>query len=149
MTEAECVSLISFLAARCPSMRIEDVTPRAWYLDLEPFELDDAMQAARELTLSQPYVSLSELYGATKQVHDRRIGRQRVAELEAERLAIESEPAEPVDREAVKRQLQAFAAKKRPLKRSIDTTDPARMAQARREVEALRKRQQETAGEAS
>jgi hypothetical protein len=149
MTETECVRLVAYLASRCPSMRLEDSTPSVWYDDLSELDHADCHQAVRDLTTRQPYVALCDLLTEARTVQSRRLGRQRVAELEAERLAIESEPAEPVDREAVKRQLQALAAKKHPLKRSIDTTDPARMAQARREVEALRKRQQETAGEAS
>lgn len=148
MTEEECVTLVAFLAARCPSMRVEQGTPRTWHLDLEPFDLDDAMQAARELSLDKPYVSLSELYKATETIRDRRVGRARIAALreadERETRALTA-VAEPVDRDDLKRRLKVLNAKAKPLPRAVDPTNQARMAQARREVEEVRKRQQAAA----
>ena len=149
MTEAECVQVLAFLAGRCPSMRIEDITPRAWHLDLEEFALADCMTAARELTLAQPYVSLCDLYDATKKIADRRIGREKLAAIEAadaaETRALSAVPTEPVNREELAARLKALAAKGKPLSRHYEPTDPRRMAQARTEVEEVRKRQDDTA----
>jgi hypothetical protein len=91
MNQIECVKVVKFLSLRCPSMRVEDGTADAWYLSLCDWEFDDAMTAAQALTERQPYVALSELLTETRSHWGRRIGRQRVAAIEAQ-IAAENGP---------------------------------------------------------
>lgn len=97
MTPTECVDLVEFIAGRCPAMRMQDNTPDTWYVDLVGYDLADALEAARTVTLRQTFIGIGDLVTECQSIVNRREGQRRIAEREAE---IEAEnPGELSNRE--------------------------------------------------
>lgn len=84
MTPTDCVDVVEFLAARCPAMRMHEQTPDAWYVDLAGYDRATALEAVRNCSRDADFVSLASLIAECDQITDRKRGRQRRAELEAQ-----------------------------------------------------------------
>src|SRR3954454_22501609 len=84
MTPTQCVDLVEFIAGRCPAMRMQPNTPETWFVDLVGFDLADALEAARTVTLRQTFIGIGDLVTECHAIVSRRIGAQKVAEREAE-----------------------------------------------------------------
>lgn len=93
MTPTECVDLVEFIAGRCPAMRMQPNTPETWYVDLVGFDLTDAIEAARTVTLAKTFIGIGDLVAECEAILQRRAGRERAAELERQ-IAAENPPAE-------------------------------------------------------
>ncbi len=90
MTPTESVTLVGYLAARSPAMRIEDGTADSWYDDLAGIRFDDARESIRRLTASKPFVALPEILADVRKLRSDRIAT----------TTIPAPPAELCDRPA-------------------------------------------------
>jgi hypothetical protein len=51
----EAIMLCRFVKAACPQQAIDEYTPDAWLILLEPFRYEDCKQAAVELARAEPF----------------------------------------------------------------------------------------------
>jgi hypothetical protein len=143
MTKAETARLLALIAA-FDKRTVGETEIEAWHLIIGHLDPQDCAEAVRQhFTDSTAYLMPAHIVKAATLAGERREGRRRVAELEAQRLAeqrqIEAAPVEPVNREEVKAHLKAMAARGKPLGRAADPRrDARRMAEARAELDALR-----------
>lgn len=91
MTKTEVATMLAMIAAY-DRRTIGETDVEAWHLILEPLNPDDAMQAVKEhYTDSRTWLMPADIHDRATAITRRRIGRARVAELEAE-LAAETAP---------------------------------------------------------
>lgn len=145
MTPVEVVALVRYVAAGCPSMRIEDNTPDVWFdAGLSTVDPTDAKAAVVELLQTQTYISLADIIRTTGSITDRRVAHEATTawrqSVEDEIKAIDATPAEPFDFEALKARLRAGAISAGHVVPKVDRRHPdTRRAEAAAELEALRK----------
>lgn len=96
MTPVECVHLVKFIGDRCPAMRMAEGTPEAWYVDLVEFDLPDALEAARRVTLDKTFIGIGDLVSECQAIVRKREGIAARARIDAE--IAEAERGEVSDR---------------------------------------------------
>jgi hypothetical protein len=159
MSPTEAVQLVRYIEGGCPSMRISENTPDVWYDDgLNEIPFDVALDAAKSIIRTSKYVSLNELLDECEAIERARRAAVRRAELERddpERFAIESAKPEPwptrdeseeETKRKARRKIFADSFAKAKIAREVPPADPrpegTRMAEARAEVDRVRKAQQ-------
>lgn len=73
MNKNEVALLCRLAKAACPQQAIDEHTPEAWFLLLEPFRAVDAKEALVEIAREQPFVSPAEIIGRVKRLRAARI----------------------------------------------------------------------------
>ena len=61
MNSREAVLLVRYVRALCPSQKIDEFTPDAWFDLLAAYELDDCRAACAALAVRQPFIAPSEI----------------------------------------------------------------------------------------
>jgi hypothetical protein len=69
----EAIMLCRFVKAACPQQAIDEYTPDAWLILLEPFRYEDCKQAAVELARAEPFVAPAEIIAKVKAIRSKRI----------------------------------------------------------------------------
>jgi hypothetical protein len=57
----EAVVLVRYVRALCPSQKIDEFTPDAWFDLLAGYDLDDCRAACAQLAVRQPFIAPSEI----------------------------------------------------------------------------------------
>lgn len=73
MNAAEAIMLVRFIKAACPQQAIDELTPDAWLMLLEPYRFEDCKQAAVDLARAQPFVAPAEIIARVKAIRAKHI----------------------------------------------------------------------------
>lgn len=73
MNATEAIMLCRFIKAACPQQAMDELTPDAWLMLLEPYRYEDCQQAAVELARAEPFVAPAEIIAKVKAIRGKRI----------------------------------------------------------------------------
>ena len=73
MNAEEAIKLCRFVKAACPQQAIDEYTPDAWLVLLEPYRFEDCRQAAVDLARAEPFVAPAEIIQRVKAIRGKRI----------------------------------------------------------------------------
>lgn len=73
MNAQEAITLCRLAKAACPQQALDEFSPEAWALILEPFNFEDSKTALVDIVRQQPFVSPSEIIERVKQIRGKRI----------------------------------------------------------------------------
>lgn len=155
MTPTEAVTLVRYVEAGCPSMRMAEQTPDVWFdAGLRDIDFELAKEAAVQLLRRERYVGLNDIIAESGKIDRARRGAVRRAELLAEDPAVmpiwaSAQPEDgdtPATFEQRKKNAERWVALAAQLKavRAEDGRAPdERRAEAQAELDAVRSRADE------